>query len=126
MRDVCVDAWFEERVKRGSCGATPNEPGLEPRLRRIRELASFPDIVAVAADQVRTTVSIGLRKHHQGGFTDLGSQGGFASPGASFAIKTDMRRRQLSPLFDSIGVCLAGRFISFVLATFVLRYIEVL
>src|SRR5579883_406018 len=59
MRDIGVDARLQELVPRSPCRAATDEPGLEPGLRRVTELAGLPDIIAMAADQMRTAVAIG-------------------------------------------------------------------
>src|SRR5215831_14551131 len=60
MRDIGVDAGLQELVGRSSRRAAADEPGLQPRLRRIGEFSGLPDIVAMAADQMRAAVAIGL------------------------------------------------------------------
>src|SRR6185503_10105422 len=61
VRDIGVDAGLHELIQRGSRRAATDEPGLESDLGCIAELAGLPDIVAMAADQMRTAVAIGLR-----------------------------------------------------------------
>src|SRR5262245_52618512 len=53
MIDIGVDARLPERVERSPRRTAADEPGLEILLRRIDELAGLPDVVAVAADQMR-------------------------------------------------------------------------
>src|SRR5436190_14674067 len=60
MRDIGVDAGLQELVGRSTRGAAADEPGLQPRLRRIGEFSCLPDIVAMAADQVWAAVAVGL------------------------------------------------------------------
>src|SRR5215813_2725933 len=74
MRDVGVDAGLQELVNRSSRRAAADEPGLQPRLRCVGELAALPDIVAMAAEQMRTAVAVGLRMLDQHALADLGRQ----------------------------------------------------
>ena len=60
MSDVGVDARLAERVERSTGRAAADEPGLKILFRPVGELARLPDIVAVATDQMRAAVAIGL------------------------------------------------------------------
>src|SRR3954469_17604014 len=59
MRDVGVDAGLQERVERGASGSAADEPGFKTCFGTIRELAGFPDVVAMATDQMRSAIAIG-------------------------------------------------------------------
>src|SRR3954470_15537567 len=72
VRNIGVDAGLHELVQRSARRAAADEPGLEPRLRRVGELAGLPDIIALAADQMRTAVAVGLRMHDQHVLADIG------------------------------------------------------
>src|SRR3954469_14127859 len=59
MGDVGVDAGLEERVERGPSGSAADKPGFQTCFGTIRELAGFPDVVAMATDQMRSAIAIG-------------------------------------------------------------------
>src|SRR5579883_1884429 len=70
VRDIGVEAWLAERVERRAGRAAADEPGLQILFRRIGELAALPDIIAMAADNMRTAVAIGLAVDEQDRLAD--------------------------------------------------------
>ncbi|CDX56300.1 Copper-containing nitrite reductase (modular protein) [Mesorhizobium plurifarium] len=124
--DVGIDAGLPEGVERRARRTAADEPGLHVLGRGVRELASFPDEVAVAADQVRTGVAIGLRMDDQNRFADLGLHGGFASQRSRLAVEYDMGRDQAAHHLNGVVVVVAGRVVLLEFSLLVARDIEVI
>src|SRR6185437_4256118 len=109
--DVGVDAGLTERVERRARRAAADEPGLEILLRRIVELAGFPDVVAVAADQMRTGIAVRLGMHDHHGLADLGRERILARQRAGPALEDDMGWNELAHDLRRVRIGFAQRLI---------------
>ena len=92
----------------------------------VGELAGLPDMVAMAADQVRTAVAVGLRMHDQHGLADIGRHRVLAGQRADLAVEHHMGRDQLAHHLHGVGIGLAERVVGLELALLVARHIQVL
>src|SRR6478609_420393 len=108
VRDVGVDTRLLEGVECRARGPAPDEPGLKTGFRAVGELPGFPDVVAVAADQMRAAVAVGLRMHDKDGLADVGRQCVLAGESPDLAVEHDMRRRQLAHQLDGFVVGISG------------------
>ena len=126
MGEVDVHARLQELVERRAGRAAPDEPGLEAFCRRVGERTLLPDVVAVAADQVRPGIPVGLRVDEEHGLTDVGRHGVVAGQPADAAVHHDVGRGQRPHDLESLGHRVGVRLERLEVAVGVARDVEVL
>src|SRR5438445_13783381 len=65
MAQVYIEPGLLEVIQRGPCGTTRDKPGFLSLYGRIGKLAALPYQIAVAANQVRPGITVGLGVNEQ-------------------------------------------------------------
>ena len=92
MGQVHVSARLADGGDRRAGGSGGDDPCLQASLRRIGEAAALPDVVAVAADQVRIRLAICLRMDDQDVIAHIGRELAVALQRAGHAVEHDVGR----------------------------------
>ena len=126
VREVGVYAGLLEGVHRSPCRAGGDDPGFQVLRRLVGEVAAFPDVVAVSADEVRVGLAVGLRVVDHQGFANFRGGRVFAGVCAFAVAKGDVGGNQAVHDDFVVGIALVGAFVAFVFAVFVFGQVEVL
>ena len=126
MVQVHIHARLVEGVHGRAGGAGCNGPSFQVLSGWISQIAAFPHIVAVTADQVRIRKAVGLRVVEHDGFAHFGGHGLFARVGVFAVAKHDMAGNQLVHDFLVVGHGFGSGGKAFEIAFFIPGQVEVL